>query len=296
MQSALPQKDLRIKMEAKDSRAKKSYGDSRSVSLVTDIVNDGIEKLWLKRFHRVPDKSGTEQIYFDLQHESLSALSEPTPVPVPLVVVTPSVPEVEHKGKIKTRATEFENYLRKSQIGAIPETRELLFDALEGMFSESCDNHQHMLLLDVFAEAGHRAQIKADADGYSAEKKWPVATKCILRLMLWSGVLISEKGVAIIDKIGCNSTRVAKLAPEFRRVCEGFIVLHIIRESGMISYDDDPYYIGMTLYRRGLGKAVSSDELKIKADQILTHLYEQGKIEMDHDRQIRVRPDEGTAA
>jgi hypothetical protein len=63
-----------------------------------------------------------------------------------------------------------------------------------------------------------------------------------------------------------------------------------MRQMGGISYDDDPYYLGLTLYRRGVEKAVSAEELKTKADQILTYLDQQGRIEMDGNRQIRVRP------
>ena len=54
-----------------------------------------------------------------------------------------------------------------------------------------------------------------------------------------------------------------------------------------IKWDDDPYYLGLLLYRRGREHAVSAEELKVKADQILTYLNEQGKIEMDDERIIR---------
>jgi hypothetical protein len=284
---ALPQKDLRLKMETVDRRARKLFGDSQSISLITDIVNDGLQKGWIQRFRRVPEKSGTEQIYFGASQPVVVASAPVLPAPsAPAPATVPPAPVEDQKHKFPTRATEFENHLRKSLIGCIPETREVIFDALESTLAET--GEQPMILLDAFAEAVRRAQAIADEKGYTAEKNWPVAIKCVLRLMLWSGVLLSESGAVIAEKIGYNSTRIAKLAPDFRRTCEGFLVLHIIRQSEMISYSDDPYYLGMTLYRRGLGKAVSSDELKIKADQILTYLYDLGTIEMDGDRQIRV--------
>ncbi len=79
------------------------------------------------------------------------------------------------------------------------------------------------------------------------------------------------------------------LAPDFRRICEAFLVLHIIEKTGGISFDDHPYYLGLTLYRRGRARAVSVEELKAKADAILLYLVEKGSIEMDSERTIRVK-------
>jgi hypothetical protein len=67
------------------------------------------------------------------------------------------------------------------------------------------------------------------------------------------------------------------------------LVEHIISGSGGIKYDDDPYYIGLTLYRRGREKAVSPEDLKAKADAILAYLEESGRIEMGEDRMIRTK-------
>jgi hypothetical protein len=288
-ENALPQKDLRLRMEALDNRAKKRLGDHRSVSLITDIVNDGRENGWIQRFNRVPDKSGTEAVFLDASRDAQAAsepIAPPAEIPTPLTGPAPD----PQKRKFPSRATAFEHALQKSRIGSMPETRDLMFDAIETLFQEPADGSQAPpLLLDLFAEVARRAQSKADHIGYVAEKNWPIATRCILRLMLWSGVLIGEDRTVIQDKIGCNSTRVAKVATDFRRTCEGFMTLHIIAASGTFSYDDDPYYLGMTLYRRGLERAVPADELKLRADQILTHLDQQKRIEMDGDRQIRVR-------
>ena len=283
-ETALPQKDLRIRMELRDNRAKKRLGDSRSVSLITDIVKNGLDNGWIERFNRVPEKSGTEAIYLSASQNGSGPVLAPAQV-VPAVETTAPA-----RRKFPTRATEFEQTLQKSRIGSIPETRELMFGAIESFIQETDDGcPKPMLLLDLFSEAAQRAQHKADEIGYVAEKNWPIAARCIRRLMLWSGVLIGEDGKVVQDKIGCNTAKVAKLAPDFRRICEGFMTLYIIAAAGSISYDDDPYYLGMTLYRRGLEKAVPADELKVKADQILSHLDEQNKIEMDGNRQIRVK-------
>ena len=280
-ENALPQKDLRLRMEALDPRAKKRLGDSRSVSLISDIVNDGREHGWVHKFNRIPDKSGTEALYLEASAEAQTPPEPSTPAAVIAGPTSEPASDLQ-KRKYPSRATEFEQALQKSRIGSMPETRDLMFDVIGDLFQEPVDGNQKpMLLLDLFAEVARRAQLKADHVGYVAEKNWPIATRCILRLMLWSGVLISEDRTVIQDKIGCNSTRVAGVAEDFRRTCEGFMTLHIIAASRSISYDDDPYYLGMTLYRRGLERAVPADELKVKADQILTYLDQQQKIEMD---------------
>jgi hypothetical protein len=167
----------------------------------------------------------------------------------------------------------------------MPETRELFFDSLENLLGEQTGSHY--LVSELFAEASKRAQAKATEDGFISEKKWNVAGRCTQRLMIWAGVLKSDKG-SIEDKIGCNSNRVTELAPNFRRVCEGYLATYIIREMAGISYDDDPCYLGLTLYRRGQQKAVPAEELKAKANELLTYLSDERLIEMNGDRNIVV--------
>jgi len=125
---------------------------------------------------------------------------------------------------------------------------------------------------------------------YTTEKNWSIAEKCIQRLMLWAGVLITEDGHPLVDRIGCNSTIVGSLASDFRRKCEAYLAERIIFRLGGISYDDDPYYLGLTLYRRGGQKPVPPEELKARTDELLTYLQAENKIHMDSDRMIQARP------
>jgi hypothetical protein len=64
---------------------------------------------------------------------------------------------------------------------------------------------------------------------------------------------------------------------------------HIVEKMVNIKYDDDPYYLGLTLFRRGKERAVPPEELTDKADAILVYLEENGRIEMDADRVVRVK-------
>lgn len=309
-ETALSQKDLRPLMRAIDSRAEKRFNDPTSATLIANVVDTGLQEGWLRRFRRVPDKTGTEALYLvEPEAQSIASVqSTPTPpayvqavplTPLPLTTgptantfrANPEGPPIgavssepnSARRKFPNRASEFETVLKTARIGSIPETRELFFDAIEAIVAEQTD--QHLLVPELFAEASKRAQVKAAEYGYVSEKNWVIAQRCIQRLALYAEVLQSDTGT-IQDKIGCNSTRVVRLVPNFRRVCEGRMAVLIIRQLGGISYDDDPYYLGLTLYRRGQQKAVPAETLKTQADELLSYLSDQRLIEMDADRKI----------
>jgi hypothetical protein len=107
--------------------------------------------------------------------------------------------------------------------------------------------------------------------------------------MQWSGVLMGEDGQAISDRIGSNAKKVVRLEPDYRCRCEAFLIEHIIEKSGGVNYDDETYYLGLTIFRRGKEKAVSAEELKAKADEILQHLEQQNRILLDADRMLRIK-------
>jgi hypothetical protein len=316
---ALPQKELRPRMSGVDSRAARQPGHPASENLIADLVDGGLQEGWLKRFRGVPGRTGTELIYLNEEVAASSGVagstaSEATQLvgsqqnagpavatsaavdstrgivvdrqPVAIVEQTMAV-SLSQMPKRQNRATKFEAALSKSRIGAIPETRELLFDAVEGIVSDL--DGELVLVTELFSRAVKRAQEKAAEAGYTSEKNWPTAERCIRRLMLWAGVLIGEEEEPIADKIGSNSRRLVKLAPDFRRKCEAYLMEHIIEKLGDIKYDDDPYYLGLTLFRRGKERAVAPEELKDKADVILVYLEENGRIEMDTDRVVRIK-------
>ena len=299
-ETALPQKDLRAAMAGLDDRAFKRADDPSSASLITDVVENGLQSGWLKRFRRVPEKTGTELIYLVEVAGAQARAAELMPSPASaaesaLLIVEigaqPTQPSADALDRAEpsrqrhaNRATEFEATLQKARIGSLPETRCHFFDAMEAVIA-GCSGDAGMMLPEFFSDVARRAQANAKDAGYTAEKNWGVAQRCIQRLTLWAGVLMGATG-SIEDKIGCNSTRVVRLDPNFRRNCEGFLAMYVIRQTGGISYDDDPYYLGLLLYRKGQQKAVSAEELKAKADQLLTFLYDGGQIEMDLDRRI----------
>ena len=84
-------------------------------------------------------------------------------------------------------------------------------------------------------------------------------------------------------------SRVFSLEKDFRRKCEAYMALEIIKRLDGINFDDDLYYLGLVLYRRGKEKAVAADDLKARTDELLAFMQENGDIEMGDDRIIRAR-------
>jgi hypothetical protein len=333
-QTALPQKELRPLMTRLDPRAAKRLGDQASEALIHNLVDRGLQEGCLKRFRRVPEKTGTEAMY--LVEESFTAGSRapdrepPVPESVPADSVLNETPQdlssekalhtaaaaSSHSdtatntntssptGSAETSAVvsadsvagkrrkhpnrasdDFEPILSGARIGSIPETRDRLFDALAALFGDS--ERKPILITDLFTKASGLAQEKANNEGYVQERKWPIAVRCIRRLMLRAGVLVGEDNAPLTDTIGVNTKHVASLDSDFRTKCEALLVEQIIDKAGGINYDDDLFYVGLTLFRRGIEKPVSPDELIARTDFILQSLGD--RIEMDDDRQVRIK-------
>jgi hypothetical protein len=310
---ALPQKDLRPRMAALDLRAARQFGDPASETLITTLVDSGLQEGWLRRFRRLPGRTGTEMLYLIENARSTATLpitstESHLPVEIPHRAATTSAsPNTELPASLETsdhcaavpadagdkrkkhpnRATDFEAILSKSRIGAMPESRERALEAVAAIITEN--QGPALPLLELFRRAITRAKEASEREGYSVERNWPVVQLCMKRLMLWAGVLLDQEGQPITDKIGSNAKEVSTLADDFRRLCEAFLVEHLIEKSGGINYDDETYYIGLTIYRRGIERAVSADELKAKADSILAFLEDNGRIYLDSNRMLRAK-------
>lgn len=311
---ALSQKDLRPRMTALDPRAARRFGDLGSETLITTLVDSGLQQGWLKRFRRLPGRTGTEMLYLVDNPQSVAGLSTTSTA----ADVIPELPQIgaapgagpnselsspsadvpsqsvvvsqNTEGKPKkhrNRATDFEAILSKSRIGAMPESRERSFEAVAGIITEN--KGSALPLLELFKRAIARAKESSEREGYSVERNWPVVQLCMKRLMLWAGVLLDQEGQPITDKIGSNAKEVSTLADDFRRICEAYLVEHLVEKSGGINYDDETYYIGLTIYRRGIERAVPADELKAKADSILAYLEDNGRIYLDSNRILRLK-------
>jgi len=307
---ALLQKDLRPQMIRRDRRAARHIGDPNSDTLLSDIVNAGLQEGWLKRFRKIPGKTGVELIYLTEPQTTVVSIdripraetrqeAQPVPTPsLPIEVIAQAHQSesstVSRPPKHPTRATLFEATLSKARIGAIPETRDLLLDAVEQALSAARD--KALTLEQVFAQALSLAKTLAAEQAYDAERNWPVAERCIRRLMLSAEVILDCEEKPLQDRIGSSSKCVGKLASEFRKVCSAYLAEYIIRHVEGFNYDDDTYYLSLTLFRRGKQRAVAAEDLKAKADEILAYLESAGRIHMGEDRVIKISPTKSLSA
>ncbi len=127
------------------------------------------------------------------------------------------------------------------------------------------------------------AKKRASETGYVAEQKWGIARRCIQRLAVRSGALMTERNseqVCIYEGLGDESAPVCDVSPDFRMVCFGHMVETIIRRLGKIHFKDDYFYLGRALFRRGKMNMVDSESLRIEAAKVLAYLFNKGRIEL----------------
>jgi hypothetical protein len=287
-ETAMSQPNLRPRMVNIDQRARRIPGNPTSEALITTIVRVGKQERWLDWFHRVDRQTGTEAVYLV---EPVVSIATPAPEAPKVDLVAPghrkSSTEVSSgPKKHPNRATAFEEELSKLRIGSMPETRLMVMDAVESTLNSCIE--EKPTLATLFAKSALLAQSEATRNEYTTERNWPIAVKCIQRLMLGAGAILDEHGNPIRDTIGSASSHVFALAPDFRRECEAHMAHAIISRLGGIGFDDDLYYLGLVLYRRGKVKAVSPEDLKSRADELLSFMQSSVRIEMGDDRIIRV--------
>jgi hypothetical protein len=237
-------------------------------------------------------------------HQPIVAVAAPQPVlpeaPSQLHEVTPPVvetaaPEIKAeetppvvelpkrttKDNLPERTALMEQAIQDDKIGSLTETREYFLDAIESILKDKGD--EVLVVSHLFSRAENMAKKRAEETGYAAELKWGVARRCIQRLAVRSGALMTDRDgekVFIFEGVGDESSPVCDVSPQFRMVCMGFMAETVIRRLGKIHFKDDYFYLGMTLFRRGIVKMVDSENLRIHADQVLAYLMNKGRIEL----------------
>jgi hypothetical protein len=135
----------------------------------------------------------------------------------------------------------------------------------------------------LFSRAENAAKKRAAETGYSAEKKWGIVRRCIQRMVIRSGALLTERDgeqVSILEGLGEESFPVTNVCPDFRMMCMGYMAETITRRLGKIHFKDDYFHLGMALFRRGKQNMVDSETLRIEADKVLVYLMKKGRIEL----------------
>jgi hypothetical protein len=214
------------------------------------------------------------------------------PTAAELVVVAPTAepesaaPEVEQpkkttKSNLPERTALMELQIQDEKIGSLTETRELFLECVGSILATK--GEKTIVVSNLFTQAEAAAKKLAEERGYTAEKYWSIAKRCNQRLMLKAGALLTERDgnyECILEGVGDESTPVAKLDPEFRLLCLGYLAETVIRRLGKIHFKDDYFFLGMALLRRGVRNKVDAEQLRIEADRVLAFLIRKGRIEL----------------
>lgn len=276
---------LRTEMTRIDSRAKKNPSDYSSVSLMRSIVNDGLQKKWLKL-----DKSrgsGAEHVWL-VEHDSLdnTLLSEKS-VSEDLDKKKVKIEAVGSKSETRTeprRCTLMEMKLRERGIGSPVVPRKYLFDAVELIFAEITEPITSSQLIVL---ARKKAKDSANNAGYNRSQNWEAIGDCFLRMMLSAKVLIKPDGTPILNGIGAYSKPVVKVLPDFRDLCEAFLLEHIIHKIGDIALND-VFALGLALYQKGGDDPTPKEEIIERTDILLQLLFDAERIAVDDEDNISV--------
>jgi len=217
-----------------------------------------------------------------LKHQRFLSATDASAQPQSL---SPAPVAPARQSKHPNRATEMEAIHRSEGIGSLRETRELFFEAVEEILSQNME--QRPTVLDLLSRAEQAASKKAEETNYTSERNWHVARRSMQNLFVRAEVLRDDTDQVITEGFGDESRLVSRLEPEFRQLCHAYLAETIIRSSAR-SLQGRLLLSWLTLFRRGKANAVSPDELKRMADEVLMFLHKKGKIERDGS-QIRLR-------
>ena len=272
---------LRPRLAQLDPRANGPHALGSSLPLIKETVARGRREGWLSSRLLQPGNTGTTAIYLATA-ASDSGASQPPPA---ALVAPVNVDNKRESGK--SRADEFEASLTNARIGAFPRTREFVFSAVEAVIER--DAYEPLLISELLEVSLSGARAQEEATGATNEKNWEVAGRCVMRLMCKAGVLLTKDDAQIADGIGRESKRVHRLADDFRLHCESLLAEFIIRDAGTFHYDNDTYYLGLTLYREGSSNKLSVSEIKEKGDLLLAFMEQEGRIEMGQDLIVKCK-------
>lgn len=288
--SALHLAKLRPLMVERDERARKNPLDRRSDQLITDLVSRGIRSGWLK-YYRINEKTGFEHVWlYDIENQSSVvpignvANSQRLSDGIAITPSNTSALEVPNASLPQPpRRTEMmETKLRKRGIGSPSIARGHLFAAVEELVS----NEQEAIpTAELIGKARERAMQTFKAAGHSKDYNWMAVADCFGRMMLAAGALLRSDDTPIFEGIGAYSAQAAKLAPNFRDVCEALLLEVIIKGLNDVNCSE-LYQLGLTLFQQGKGHEVSRESIVVRTDFLLTMLQSEGRIRMEEDGRL----------
>jgi len=205
----------------------------------------------------------------------------PLPPPAPATPTTPLPLELTQQAPVKTPGvTPLDRQLveltRLEKIGVMPESAEWIWRAVEQLI---CQPDKQWTVPILLREAVRIAEPEAIRNGYTNEKRWDVAKRCLERLMLVAGAFIDSKDVPIPCGPGSKSAIVKSLALDFRMRCWAYTVEFVIEKRHKVDYDEIICALGLLLFRSSQRHEL--DVLENRADEVIEYLKQGGRLVED---------------
>jgi hypothetical protein len=269
---------LRPRLFDRDRRAAKRPSDPTSLTLITEVVEHGLNNGWLKRA-RVQRRSGTERIWLASQTGSApatatSAVATATSVktietatiavvPVQSLPIAPVPPEPANKGKARTQ--EMISILNKSFVYSPNNIRRYVFSAINSFKKEG--TVRNGTVAQFMKDIKERAMAEAQKESV-AYKHWKATMDAILEMLLAAKVLIGPGDQAVTRGLHARGTQLVSIIDNFEDECELFLLKVLIQKMQLTS--KDRVSIAHALFKEGSKKEY--DKLEERLDALFTLL------------------------
>jgi hypothetical protein len=270
---------LRVLMTERDVRAAKDPSNPASERLIQSIVNDGLEKGWMRQTKRL-GQTGSEQVWIvenTTAQESGPDLVASQGRPAAAESVQKDGGDVLTEEKFE-RTQEFVDCWKRRYIYCPKPIRDLLFQAIEDILGEE---PQGLTVAKLTSTARQRAEKQCETFTY-----WQAATGGLANALVASQVLLTADRAPVPLGVECWGSQVALVSENFRDRCEAFMLYFVIKTLKNVNFYRDRIHLAHALLKEGpSGKSV--DELMDRVSILMSSLG--GRIEIGEDGLLSVR-------
>ncbi|MGB6945278.1 MAG: hypothetical protein WBE37_22965, partial [Bryobacteraceae bacterium] len=231
---------LRILMKDSDGRAARDPSNPASDRLIQSIVNDGMEKGWLRQTKRL-GQPGTEQIWIVPETQQGSDAATSKAFAALSEAADTGGPQLDEQLKYR-RTQEIIDCWKRRYIYCPKPIRDLLFQAIEEIVNEG---EAGVTVARLTSMARQRAESSCKSFGY-----WQSATEGVANALVASRVLLTAEGIPVPSGVDCWGSRVARLTDSFRDRCEAFMLFFAIKTLKDVNFYRDRIHLAHALLRR----------------------------------------------
>jgi hypothetical protein len=187
----------------------------------------------------------------------------------------PPTPVAAEPKKPVYRSEVFQEILIRSNLGPFPDHRPLMYDAIEKLVNAGTKVRVSELFKRAVVDAKAAAAEKNKAAGREPrvdDRLWAGIAKFSEQLFLEAKVLIGPEGEVLGKDWKSRSLSVHELAPRWRAMCDGLLVLGLIDAGEAIS----------SVEAKNVSRAIyhsSSEESEMRVNDAVLYLLEEGIVD-----------------